>query len=38
VSLGVEVQVQDWPNYAALGALAAPVAAAAPPPSGRPRD
>jgi para-nitrobenzyl esterase len=38
VSLGVEVRVQDWPNYAALGALAAPVAAAAPAPSTRPRD
>jgi para-nitrobenzyl esterase len=38
VSLGVEVQVQEWPNYATLGALAAPVAAAGPGPSVRPRD
>jgi para-nitrobenzyl esterase len=38
VSLGIDVQVQDWPNYAALGALAAPVAAATPAPSARPRD
>jgi len=38
VSLGVEVQVQDWPNYAALGALTGPVSAAAPAPSTRPRD
>jgi len=38
VSLGVDVQVQDWPNYAALGALAAPVTPPAPAPSARPRD
>jgi carboxylesterase type B len=38
VQLGVEVKVQDWPNYATLGALAAPVAASAPAPSTRPRD
>ena len=39
VSLGEEVQVQEWPNYAALGVLAAPVAAAAPAPHARrPRD
>jgi para-nitrobenzyl esterase len=39
VALGVDVRVQDWPNYAALGLLAAPVpATVASPPSTRPRD
>jgi para-nitrobenzyl esterase len=39
VALGEEVQVQDWPNYAALASLASPVpAAAAAPPGVRPRD
>jgi para-nitrobenzyl esterase len=38
IALGEEVQIQEWPNYAALGSLASPAAAAAAPPSVRPRD
>jgi para-nitrobenzyl esterase len=38
VSLGVEIAVIDWPNYAALPLLAAPVAAAPPPAGTRARD
>ncbi len=38
VSLGVDVGVVDWPNYATLPLLAEPVALTAPPPSTRPRD
>jgi hypothetical protein len=37
-SLGVDVGVVDWPNYAALPLLVEPVAVTAPAPSTRPRD
>ena len=38
VSLGVEIAVIDWPNFAALPLLAAPVAAAPAPAGTRARD
>ena len=38
VSLGVEVGVADWPNYASLKLLASPAAASAAASTGRPRD